>query len=93
MTESVLLIDDASELLSTMGSRLAADGMINLYRAVHTLNGTGATLGLHDLSAAVRELEALLGSLRDHATPPSPDEDRRMEELLCSLEASIRAQW
>jgi diguanylate cyclase (GGDEF)-like protein len=61
-----------------------AEALTELHRMVHSLHGTGATLGFDVLGAAARGLEHALGAL-DQAEPPNEQQRASIERLLVGL--------
>ena len=58
--------------------------LTHLHRLVHSLHGTGATLGFEMLSAAARGLEHALAAL-DRAVPPNEQQRDTIERLIVVL--------
>jgi diguanylate cyclase (GGDEF)-like protein len=61
-----------------------AEALTRLHRLVHSLHGTGATLGFEALSTAARELEHALVAL-DHIMSPSEQQCASIEQLIVGL--------
>ena len=62
-----------------------------LYRAVHSISGACAMLGLADLSAGARSFEATLAPLRGDAPPPAPELVEEVEQRRRELQAALEA--
>jgi len=60
------------------------EALTDLHRLVHSLHGTGATLGFEMLSAAARGLEHALAAL-DRAVPPNEQQRDTIERLIVVL--------
>ena len=68
-----------------------AEALARLYRLVHSLHGTGATVGFDDLSIAARGLEHALGSL-DRAVSPNEQQRDYIERLILGLRQASHAR-
>jgi diguanylate cyclase (GGDEF)-like protein len=68
-----------------------AEALAQLYRLVHNLHGTGATLGFDDLSVAARGLEHALGAL-DRAVSPNAQQRDYIERLILGLRQASRTR-
>ena len=68
-----------------------AEVLARLYRLVHSLHGTGATLGFDDLSIAARGLEHALAAL-DRAVSPNEQQRDYIERLIVGLKQASQAR-
>jgi chemosensory pili system protein ChpA (sensor histidine kinase/response regulator) len=62
-----------TECLLALEGHPNADDINRLFRAMHTVKGSAAQVGLHRLSAVAHRVEDLIGRLRDGALQPSAE--------------------
>ena len=64
-----------------------------LFRAIHTVKGSAAQVGLRRLGAIAHRVEDLIGRLRDNELDPSPDIVDICLESVDVLRKSLRREW
>ena len=64
-----------------------------LFRAIHTVKGSAAQVGLRRLGAIAHRVEDLIGRLRDNELEPSPDLVDVCLESVDILRKTLRREW
>ena len=70
-----------------------ADDINRLFRAMHTVKGSAAQVGLHRLSAVAHRVEDLIGRLRDGALQPSAEIVDLLLQSVDVLKQFLHRQW
>jgi chemosensory pili system protein ChpA (sensor histidine kinase/response regulator) len=79
-------------LLSLEGNNNPED-INRLFRAIHTVKGSAAQVGLRRLGAIAHRVEDLIGRLRDGAIQPSPEVVDICLESVDVLKKTLHRQW
>ncbi len=88
--EHLQIVSDC--LLSLEGNNNPAD-INRLFRAIHTVKGSAAQVGLRRLGAIAHRVEDLIGRLRDGAIQPSPEVVDICLESVDVLKKTLHRQW
>jgi two-component system chemotaxis sensor kinase CheA len=92
-----VLFEECLEHLDVMKSELESidlnafnfEKMMTIYRGAHTIKGGCAMLEFHTVSAYAKEMEHLLGEMRDQTKQTNPDNINVMLESVEFLRAMI----
>jgi len=82
---------EIDELWDAVRSGSDPEDRERLYRAVHSISGAAAMLGLAELGATARSLEGALTPLRETALPPAQASAGEFEEQRSRLGAAVEA--
>jgi chemosensory pili system protein ChpA (sensor histidine kinase/response regulator) len=82
-----------TECLLALEGHPNADEIHRLFRAMHTVKGSAAQVGLHRLSAVAHRVEDLIGRLRDGALQPSAEIVDLFLQSVDVLKQFLHRQW
>jgi chemosensory pili system protein ChpA (sensor histidine kinase/response regulator) len=82
-----------TECLLALEGHPNADDIHRLFRAMHTVKGSAAQVGLHRLSAVAHRVEDLIGRLRDGALQPSAEIVDLFLQSVDVLKQFLHRQW
>jgi len=82
-----------TECLLALEGHPNADDINRLFRAMHTVKGSAAQVGLHRLSAVAHRVEDLIGRLRDGALQPSAEIVDLFLQSVDVLKQFLHRQW
>ena len=82
-----------AECLLAIESGSTADGVNKLFRAMHTVKGSAAQVGLRRVSAVAHRMEDLVGRIRDGSLRATPEVVDLCLEGVDALKKSIHQQW
>jgi chemosensory pili system protein ChpA (sensor histidine kinase/response regulator) len=82
-----------TECLLALEGHPNADDIHRLFRAMHTVKGSAAQVGLHRLSAVAHRVEDLIGRLRDGALQPSAEIVDLFLQSVDVLKSFLHRQW
>ena len=82
-----------TECLLALEGNPNADDINRLFRAMHTVKGSAAQVGLHRLSAVAHRVEDLIGQLRDGALQPSAEIVDMCLQSVDVLKKFLHRQW
>jgi chemosensory pili system protein ChpA (sensor histidine kinase/response regulator) len=82
-----------TECLLALEGHPNADDINRLFRAMHTVKGSAAQVGLHRLSAVAHRVEDLIGRLRDGALQPSAEIVDLFLQSVDVLKNFLHRQW
>jgi chemosensory pili system protein ChpA (sensor histidine kinase/response regulator) len=82
-----------TECLLALEGNPNADEINRLFRAMHTVKGSAAQVGLHRLSAVAHRVEDLIGRLRDGALQPSAQIVDLFLQSVDVLKQFLHRQW
>jgi chemosensory pili system protein ChpA (sensor histidine kinase/response regulator) len=82
-----------TECLLALEGKPNADDINRLFRAIHTVKGSAAQVGLHRLSAVAHRVEDLIGQLRDGALQPNADIVDLCLQSVDVLKKFLQRQW
>jgi chemosensory pili system protein ChpA (sensor histidine kinase/response regulator) len=82
-----------TECLLALEGHPNADDIHRLFRAMHTVKGSAAQVGLHRLSAVAHRVEDLIGRLRDGALQPSAEIVDLFLQSVDVLKHFLHRQW
>ncbi len=82
-----------TECLLALEGHPNADDIHRLFRAMHTVKGSAAQVGLHRLSAVAHRVEDLIGRLRDGALRPSAEIVDLFLQSVDVLKQFLHRQW
>ena len=82
-----------TECLLAIESGATADNVHKLFRAMHTIKGSAAQVGLRRVSAVAHRMEDLVGRIRDGSLRATPEVVDLCLESVDVLKKSIHRQW
>ena len=82
-----------TECLLLLEANSTADDINRLFRAMHTVKGSAAQVGLHRLSAVAHRVEDLIGELRDGHLQPNADIIDICLQSVDVLKKLLHRQW
>ena len=82
-----------TECLLALEGHPNADDINRLFRAMHTVKGSAAQVGLHRFSAVAHRVEDLIGRLRDGALQPSAEIVDLFLQSVDVLKQFLHRQW
>jgi chemosensory pili system protein ChpA (sensor histidine kinase/response regulator) len=82
-----------TECLLTLETSPSADEIHRLFRAMHTIKGSAAQVGLHRISRVAHRAEDLIGRLRDGELQPSAGIIDLCLESVDALKKFLYSQW
>jgi chemosensory pili system protein ChpA (sensor histidine kinase/response regulator) len=82
-----------TECLLALEGHPNSDDINRLFRAMHTVKGSAAQVGLHRLSAVAHRVEDLIGRLRDGALQPSAEIVDLFLQSVDVLKQFLHRQW
>jgi two-component system, chemotaxis family, sensor kinase CheA len=84
-------LEAAENALLLLSSSTPEEGVLRAFRALHTLKGNAAALGLADVAALSHAMESLLEAMREGRLGPSPPVARFFSSGIESLRALLRS--
>jgi len=82
-----------TECLLAIESGVTAENVHKLFRAMHTIKGSAAQVGLRRVSAVAHRMEDLVGRIRDGSLRATPEVVDLCLESVDVLKKSIHRQW
>lgn len=86
-------LQSVTECLLALEANPNPDDVHRLFRAMHTVKGSAAQVGLHRLSAVAHRVEDLIGQLRDSALQPGAEIVDLCLESVDVLKKFLHRQW
>jgi len=86
-------LQSVTECLLALEANPNPDDVHRLFRAMHTVKGSAAQVGLHRLSAVAHRVEDLIGQLRDSALQPGAEIVDLCLESVDILKKFLHRQW
>jgi len=86
-------LQSVTECLLALETNPNPDDVHRLFRAMHTVKGSAAQVGLHRLSAVAHRVEDLIGQLRDRALQPGAEIVDLCLESVDVLKKFLHRQW
>ncbi len=82
-----------TECLLAIESAVTAENVHKLFRAMHTIKGSAAQVGLRRVSAVAHRMEDLVGRIRDGSLRATPEVVDLCLESVDVLKKSVHRQW
>jgi chemosensory pili system protein ChpA (sensor histidine kinase/response regulator) len=86
-------LQTVTECLLAIEGRPNADDIHRLFRAMHTVKGSAAQVGLHRISAVAHRVEDLIGRLRDGALQPTAEIVDLCLDSADALKKFLHREW
>ncbi|HXZ19867.1 MAG TPA: hybrid sensor histidine kinase/response regulator [Candidatus Acidoferrales bacterium] len=86
-------LQTVTECLLAIESGATAENVHKLFRAMHTIKGSAAQVGLRRVSAVAHRMEDLVGRIRDGSLRATPEVVDLCLESVDVLKRSIHRQW
>ncbi len=86
-------LGSVTECLLAIESGVTAENVHKLFRAMHTIKGSAAQVGLRRVSAVAHRMEDLVGRIRDGSLRATPEVVDLCLESVDVLKKSVHRQW